>query len=42
MNKSLYRLKYGTPNLAKALFTLAMQGQAHKCQPAKEAKELNL
>ena len=32
MHESLSRLKYGPPYLAKALFTLAMQTQAHKCR----------
>ena len=32
MHESLSRLKYGPPYLAKALFTLAMQAQAHKCR----------
>ena len=32
MHESQSRLKYGPPYLAKALFTLAMQAQAHKCR----------
>ena len=32
MHESLSHLKYGPPYLAKALFTLVMQAQAHKCR----------
>ena len=32
MHEGLSCLKYGPPYLAKALFTLAMQAQAHKCR----------
>ena len=32
MHESQSRLKYGPPYLAKALFTLAMQAQAHECR----------
>ena len=33
MHEGLSRLKYGPPHFVKALFTLAMQAQAHKCDP---------
>ena len=42
MHESLSRLKYDPPYFVKALFTLAMQAQAHKCVPLYGGWDLRL